>query len=115
MYICISEEQLVDQLDSASPLCRYQYDRTAEFLLNLFDPLVAKLQALAAGVSSNQAEIQVIYIYLRAHVSLSRSLSLCLCLCLCRCLLFVCTYVHTYISVLLSNFLVYLFVCSIVV
>jgi exportin-7 len=61
-----NEDQLVDQLDSASPLCRYQYDRTAEFLLNLFDPLVAKLQALAtqgpvaAGGGSNQAEIQVV-------------------------------------------------------
>lgn len=60
-----NEEQLVDQLDSASPLCRYQYDRTAEFLLNLFDPLVAKLQALAtqgpvSAGGGNQTEIQVV-------------------------------------------------------
>mmetsp|Transcript_32988 Transcript_32988/g.77770 ORF Transcript_32988/g.77770 Transcript_32988/m.77770 type:complete len:1072 (+) Transcript_32988:97-3312(+) len=57
-----SEEQLVDQLDSASPLCRYQYDRTAEFLLNLFDPLVAQLQQLAGGgtPSTGTSEMEVL-------------------------------------------------------
>ena len=30
-----NEEQLVDQLDSASPLCRYQYDRTAGHSQNI--------------------------------------------------------------------------------
>mmetsp|Transcript_32224 Transcript_32224/g.76547 ORF Transcript_32224/g.76547 Transcript_32224/m.76547 type:complete len:1079 (+) Transcript_32224:189-3425(+) len=44
-----NEEQLVDQLDSASPLCRYQYDVTAKFILQLFDPAVNKLLAIAAN------------------------------------------------------------------
>ena len=39
-----NEEQLVDQLDSASPLCRYQYDRTAGWLS--FPDAVALVLAL---------------------------------------------------------------------
>uniref|UniRef100_A0A7S4KJ54 Importin N-terminal domain-containing protein n=1 Tax=Guillardia theta TaxID=55529 RepID=A0A7S4KJ54_GUITH len=58
-----NEELLVDQLDSASPLCRYQYERAAEFLISLFDPLVNKLQALAgqsqvSGMAN--AEVQMV-------------------------------------------------------
>jgi len=55
-----NEEQLVDQLDSASPLCRYQYDRMAEFLLSLFDPLVTQLQSLAGQGTAMPAQIEVL-------------------------------------------------------
>ncbi len=36
-----NEEQLADQLDSIPFLCRFQYARTAEYLLQFLDPLVA--------------------------------------------------------------------------
>jgi exportin-7 len=61
-----NEEQLVDQLDSASPLCRYQYEQTAKFLLGLFDPALNKLMAFASagnvalGAGGPQAEIAVV-------------------------------------------------------
>jgi len=54
------EEMLVDQLDSASPLCRYQYEGTAHFLLSLMDPAIAKLLALGGGGAQPPERVEVV-------------------------------------------------------
>jgi hypothetical protein len=40
--------------------CRYQYDRTAEFLMSLFDPLVNQLQSLASSGTAVPTQIEVL-------------------------------------------------------
>lgn len=48
-----NEEQVADQLDAIPFLCRFQYARTAEYLLRFLDPLVAAYtEAATPGVHS---------------------------------------------------------------
>ena len=42
-----NEEQLQDQLDSLPYLCRFQYEKTSDFLIAVMDPVIAGYQEAA--------------------------------------------------------------------
>eukprot|EP00899_Mesostigma_viride_P004716 jgi/Mesvir1/14245/Mv09683-RA.1 len=56
-----NEEQLQDQLDSLPYLCRFQYEKTSEFITRLWEPLLSTYSEMAGqqpmAVDSNQLQV----------------------------------------------------------